>query len=269
MPRVFIGCPTHDGRIHDGCAKFFYQNNSRQHTVEGAVATFSLITFNCNVLWAVALNRHEAGQADWFAMIHSDIEPEAFWIDKLIAEADRHSADIMTAVVPIKNESGLTSTAVSHPSDDCRAYFRLTTSQVLHPNFPVTFDLDLAVDALRKLPDQLAFDPPLPAHLLCNTGCMVCRLGGAWCDPNKVFFDEVTSFHRLNGQWTPIIRSEDWFFTAKAAQHGAKVMATTSLKLRHHGVTAFRSDQAWGVPRDAEGLAQWGVTPDDLNPKRA
>jgi hypothetical protein len=268
MSRVFIGCPTHDGRIHDGCAKFFYQNNSKEHTVEGAVATFSLITFNCNVLWAVALNRHEAGQADWFAMIHSDVEPEPHWIDKLIAEADRYGADIMTTVIPIKNDTGLSSTAISHPSDDCRAYFRLTMAQLRHPSFPVTFDIAQAVAALRNLPDQLALDPPTPANLLCNTGCMVCRLGANWCDPRKVFFDELTSFERINGQWTPIIRSEDWFFTAKAAQHGAKVMATTSLKVRHHGVSAYPSDQVWGAPRDAEGPAQWGVTLDALSPKR-
>src|SRR5260221_2329947 len=140
MAKVFLGCPTHDGRIHDGCAKYFYKNTAQHHEVEGAVATFSLLTFNCNLLWAVALNRHEVKQADWFAMIHSDVEPEQFWVDKLIAEADRHKADIMTAAMPIKNEKGLTSTAISHPSDDCRAFLRITMSQVRHPSFPVTFD---------------------------------------------------------------------------------------------------------------------------------
>src|SRR6266481_4658760 len=268
MAQVFLGCPTHDGRIHDGGAKFFYQNNSQQHTVEGAVATFSLITFNCNLLWAVALNRHETGRADWFAMIHSDVEPEPFWIDKLIAEAERHQADIMTAVIPIKNEKGLTSTAISHPTDDCRAFFRMTMSQVRHPGFPATFDCEMALQALAALPDGLSLVAPRPANLLCNTGCMVCRLGGSWCDPNKVFFDETTSFQRIGGQWTPIIRSEDWFFSARAVAHGAKIMATTNLKVLHHGATAYPSDKVWGMPVDVEGLGQWGVTPEALAPKR-
>ena len=162
----------------------------------------------------------------------------------------------------------MTSTALSHPSDDCRSFFRLTMSQVRHPSFPVTFDRDLAVSALRSLPEDLRLDPPMPANLLCNTGCMVCRLGGAWCDPTKVFFDEVTTFDRINNQWTPIVRSEDWFFTARAAQYGAKVMATTSLKVRHYGISAFSNDQLWGMPIDVENLAQWGVAPESLGAKR-
>jgi hypothetical protein len=197
-------------------------------------------------------------------MIHSDIEPEPFWVDKMIAEADRHRADIMTAVVPIKNDKGLTSTALSHPSDDCRAFLRLTSAQVKHPSFPVTFDRDMAVNALRALPGDLRFDAPMPANLLCNTGCMVCRLGGAWCDPTKVYFDEVTTFQRINNQWTPLIRSEDWFFTAKAFQNGAKVMATTSMKINHHGITSYPNDKVWGMPLDIECLTQWGVNPANL-----
>ena len=85
---------------------------------------------------------------------------------------------------------------------------------------------------------------------------MVCRLG-KWCDPTRVYFDEATRFARLNGQWTPIVRSEDWFFTARAAACGAKVMATTTLQTIHHGTLQFPSDQVWGMPQDVEGIAQW------------
>jgi hypothetical protein len=264
MARIFLGCPTHDGRIHDGCAKFFYKNASQQHIVEAAVATFSLLTFNCNLLWSWALSGHEAGLADWFALIHSDVEPGPNWLDTLIAEADRHGADVMTAVIPIKNQKGFTSTAISHPSDECRPFFRLTMAQVRHSGFPVTFDRDLALSALRMLPGELQIKAPTPANLLCNTGCMVCRLGGAWCDPTKVFFDEVTTFERINGLLTPIVRSEDWFFTARAAIHGAKVMATTALRIVHHGTSAYPSDQVWGMPLDVECLAQWGIGPTNI-----
>jgi hypothetical protein len=268
MAKVFLGCPTHDGRVHDLAAKYFYKNESQRHETEGAVATFSLITFNCNLLWSVALNRSETGRADWFAMLHSDVEPGMFWIDKLIDEAEHYDADIVTSIVPIKTDQGLTSTALSHPADDCLGFFRLTMSQVLHPSFPRTFDRDMAIEALRNLPDDLAVETPLPTTLLCNTGCMVCRLNRPWCDPTKVFFDEMTSFMRTNGEWTPIIRSEDWVFTSKAAHNGAKVMATTVLPIRHHGSAAFPGDQKWGVPVDAEGLARWGASLESVKPKR-
>jgi hypothetical protein len=255
---VFLGCPTHDGRIFDGCAKVFYNNASQFHHVEPAVATFSLLTANCNILWAMALNWYESNQVDWFALIHSDIQPEPLWIDKLIAEADAHRADIMTAVIPIKNDRGLTSTAICDPSDDYGKFIRITTSQVRHPSFPTTFDGPMAVQALRSLPGDLRLDAPADARLLCNTGCMVCRLG-AWCDPRHVYFDEVTKFERVNNHWKPFIRSEDWFFTGRATAQGAKVMATTTLKVLHHGLTPFPSDQIWGPPLDHEGLAQWDV----------
>jgi GT2 family glycosyltransferase len=256
VANVLLGCPTHDGRLFDGCASVFYRNASQHHRVQSAVATFSLLTVNCNILWAMALNAYEAKQADWFALIHSDVQPEPFWIDRLIAEADAHRADLMSAVIAIKNDRGLTSTAISDPNDDGGKFIRLTTSQVRHPSFPVTFDGDLAVQALRSLPANLRLEAPTGARLLCNTGCIVCRLG-PWCDPRKVYFDEVTRFERINNQWKPFIRSEDWFFTGQAVAAGAKLMATTTLKVSHLGLTSFPNDQAWGSPLDDEGLAQW------------
>lgn len=258
MATFFLGCPTHDRRLIDGCAKVFYKNASQIHQVEPFVAEFSLLTANCNILWAMALNYFELKKVDWFALIHSDVQPEPFWIDRLMAEADTHGADIMSAVIPIKNDKGLTSTAISDPHDDYGTFVRLTMSQVKHPSFPITFDGDLAVQALRSLPASLRVEAPAGARLLCNTGCMVCRLG-AWCDPRKVYFDEVTRFRRINNQWKPFIRSEDWFFTGNAAANGAKVMATTALQLIHHGTSDFPNNQVWGGPLDEEGLAQWDL----------
>ena len=256
MPRVLLGCPTHDGRVHDGCGRALYGSASRQHQVESLVMQFSLLTTNCNILWAMALNRFEAGQLEWFALLHSDVQPEPHWIDKLIAAADEHQADVMTAVIPIKNHKGLTSTAIGDPADEYGKFVRLTMSQVRHPQFPKSFDAQQAVAALGQLPEGLRYQAAEPANLLCNTGAMVCRLG-KWCDPTRVYFDEVTRFARLNGQWTPIVRSEDWFFTARAAACGAKVMATTTLQTIHHGTLQFPSDQVWGMPQDVEGIAQW------------
>jgi hypothetical protein len=34
-------------------------------------------------------------------------------------------------------------------------------------------------------------------------------------------------------------------------------MATTSLKVRHLGLTPFPNDKTWGSPLDEEGLKQW------------
>jgi hypothetical protein len=76
------------------------------------------------------------------------------------------------------------------------------------------------------------------------------RLGGPWCDPTKVYFDEVNRIIREQGRWTPYNRSEDWFFTSRAARHGAKVMATTVVRIEHHGTAKYPNDIAGGNPID-------------------
>jgi len=256
MARVFLGCPTHDGRMYAGCAKAFFQCPAQYHEVESGVSQNSLLTFNCNLLWSLALKLHATQRADWFAMLHSDVEPEPLWIDKLIMEAERHNADVMTTVIPIKDEQGLTSTAIGQATNFYQG-FRLTMAQVRHPSFPATFDHELAAAALRSLPEHLRIDVPRPSILLGNTGCMVCKLGGRWCDPRQEHFDESTTFQSVDNHWKPWALSEDWNFTARAGQQGAKVMATTSLKVLHHGGAVYPNDKVWGMPLDVKGLSDF------------
>jgi hypothetical protein len=91
-------------------------------------------------------------------------------------------------------------------------------------------------------------------RLLCNTGCFVCRLGRAWCDPRHVFFDDLNTILEVNWRWQAAVHSEDWFFTGRVAERGGKVMATKAVVVRHNGNTEFASDEAWGVDRDDVGL---------------
>jgi hypothetical protein len=187
-------------------------------------------------------------QATWFAMLHSDVAPEAGWIDKLIEEAERQNADILSVVIPLKEESGLTSTAISHPTEACRTFCRLTMSQVRHAEFPRTFDLEMACKALESLPGPVRIEKVPRTQLLCNTGCVVCRLDRPWCDPRIVCFDDTNTIGRSpNHQWWALTKSEDWMFTSRAAANGAKVMATTAVKVVHHGAAAYANDRIWGA----------------------
>jgi hypothetical protein len=36
-------------------------------------------------------------------------------------------------------------------------------------------------------------------------------------------------------------------FTSRAAANGAKVMATTAVKVVHHGAAAYANDRIWGA----------------------
>ena len=199
----------------------------------------SLLPCNCNGLWSAALNRRDTEGLEWFAMLHSDVAPEPFWIDTLVETAEFHNADILSVVIPFKDDTGLTSTAIAHPDDECRTHCRLTVPQVRHPSFPTTFDIDAACRALGSLPPPLRVSDAPRTALLCNTGCMICRVDRPWCDPRRVYFDEINRIVWRENGWGPAVRPEDWFFTAAAAQAGARVMATTALKINHIGGWAF------------------------------
>ena len=171
-------------------AQGIFSTATREHRVYTAIADFSLVSLNCNRLWCQALNTREANGLQWFAMLHSDIAPEPWWLDKLISEAERCDADLISAVVPLKDGRGLTSTAILMPGGPLGAFYRLTLSQVLHPEFPVTFDIRMAVDALASLPEEMR-ETELPNEaLLVNTGCMAVRLDRPWAD-ERIWFEDL------------------------------------------------------------------------------
>jgi hypothetical protein len=206
----------------------------------------SLLATNCNRLLCSALNLREADNLEWFAMLHSDIEPEAYWIDKLIAEAEKHGADLMSAVVPVKNRTGRTSTAIAARDSRLSAYCILTQHQVRHPSFPDTFDLEQAAAALEGLPGEMRVADVPRSALLVNTGCMVYRLA-QWRLGIK--FEQLDDIVEFNGQYAERSLSEDWSFSRLVAEHGGKVMATRLLKLTHWGSVDWRAEEVWGEPR--------------------
>jgi hypothetical protein len=254
MAKVFLACPLYDGRLHVGAAKALYARASRGHTVSVAADTCSLLTANCNRHWSAALNRGQQQGYEWFAMLHSDVEPEEWWLDKSIDLAERHDADALSAVAPLKDSSGMTSTAIAHPSDRFRLFTQLTQAQVNHPSFPAVFDIEQAVAALAALPEPLTV-PDVPiSRLLVNTGCFVCRLDRPWCQ--RVHFANEDQLARDGGLFTAQFYGEDWLFSRRIAEEGGRVMATKSIRLKHWGSMAFESSEYWGAPRDphTEGL---------------
>lgn len=252
MSNVFLACPTYNGQLDFATARSLYHTASQNHRVHVMAGAASLLTANCNALWCMALNNR--AHLTWFAMLHADIEPEHWWLDKLIAEAEAHQADLMSAVVPMKNFDGLVSTAIARPGGDSHIFCRLTMQQVRHPLFPDTFGIHEAADALEQLPPPLQVrDVPREA-LLANTGCFICRLDRPWSE--QVWFSLVDGIEKVNGLWQHVTLSEDWVFSGRVARHGGKVMATRTVSLAHRGITAFESTNVWGHPRDIHNLPE-------------
>lgn len=255
MPKAaFLALPTYDGRVEFATAQAALQYACQTVDLIPLPMHYGSTAPTCNHLWTTAINvRRQNPDVEWFAMLHADVAPEPLWLDKLIAEANAHNADIVSAVIPLKEDSGRTSTALANWSGEPVGGYgarypgvvgRLTLRQVHSAAFPRTFGIDAAINALAKIPEDLRTIAPCNA-LLCNTGCMVVRIAGK-VDWSRVHFTLVEGVYddgKLHHWYLP----DDWLFTYRASQCGAKVMATTAVKCGHIGVKRWENDSAWGA----------------------
>jgi hypothetical protein len=242
---VFIACPTHDGRLDFTTAKAMFNTATKKHGTIVVSNRSSLLTWNCNNLWYMALNAREKYHLTWFAMLHSDITPEDFWLDKMIEIAEEQGADLLSVVSPIKDGRRLTSTALSNkfnPDDITHITLDnincpLSTRHDPNGNrpfvtqMPETFDVHDAVKALQ----YEAVEGEV--RLLVNTGCMICRIDKPWAE--KISFRMTDYFKNNNGLRSALIMSEDWHFSAYVHWEGGKVMATSAIRLKHTGIADF------------------------------
>ena len=121
-PRVVLGMPSY-GAVHYGAAMAHasaWSANPRAVEVvcrPRAGGSFSARHFN--EVWAIALDLRDAGEAEYFAMIHADIEPESWWIDTLLAELRIRNADLISVALSAKkhDDRGRTSTAIGREDD--------------------------------------------------------------------------------------------------------------------------------------------------------
>lgn len=246
---VCIAIPTYDGRVHFDTAVAALTKATKRPNGSFQVSS-SLLAFSFNNLWAMALNLREQHGIKWFAMLHADIRPDEWWADTLIAEAEKHDADVMSAVVPIKNNEGLTTTGMSNPVDDYSPYCRITQTQINHSTFPPTFDAAIASSALRALPGPMKVMPPAGSKLLVNTGCFVARIDKPWAE--RVRFSIGDRIRKdEGGKFVAGVNPEDWQFSKDVAELGGRVMATTKVKLLHRGQADYASDHVWGLPKDS------------------
>ena len=226
----FIGMPMHNQFVHRGAAQAMWHHATLKlrNVMHGDVVN-TLLPHAFNKLWCEALNNRKDHGVTHFAMIHSDVHPEPGWLDVLLEEMQAHSADVMAAVIPIKNPRGLTSTAIGLDDDNAR---RFTMSEIME--LPETFS---AADT--DWPDQ---------PLLVNTGLFVADIRGAWAEEWALNcgFRIESWIHEVDGVLHPGVASEDWLFSRDLHRMGQKVMATRKPPLIHRGDTGYSNQFAWG-----------------------
>jgi hypothetical protein len=177
---------------------------------------------------------HEKNRLTHFIMLHDDISPYGLWIEDLITEMQRFDADVVSAVVPIKDTRGITSTAIDNPDNCFAPERRLTMTEI--ENLPMTF-----TSADCGYPDRA---------LLVNSGCFLARFDKPWrLPPFRFNIDDRISYAtegRYKDHYVAETASEDWQFSRHVHKHGGKVMATKRVKLDHWGMMSFPNFVKWG-----------------------
>ncbi len=235
-PHVFLGMPSADRRVHLYAALAFAQTAAKRCQVFLSESKSSLFPDPFNALWANALNLRKKYGFTHFGMLHTDVAPAPLWVDTLVAELERTGADLIGAVIPIKDQRGLSSTAVDERPTNPWAPIRRLTMHEAH-QLPETFgNVDVG------------------AQVLVNTGCWVCRLDRPWCDAvdedgaYKVFFEVRTRIiHQPDGTAKNQAIPEDWNFSRKVAAEGGVILATRKVLPSHFGDVAYPSDRPWGT----------------------
>lgn len=249
MNEILVGIPSHDDTLRSGMALAVMTEQGQPNTPRFRMVHVqcSLLAFGFNQLWCIALNNRKV--FSHFLMLHADVEPmENGWLRTMVDEMERVGADVLGAVIPLKNETGVTSTAIVYDLANAHQLYdtedrdaakrrRLTLREV--DEFPETFDMANVVDY-----QHLQEIAPRPA-LLVNTGLMLVRLDA----PNveKLFFtinDAV--WQRADGKFVCDVEPEDWFFSARAAELGLKVFATRKVKVEHIGSKGYSNFGGWG-----------------------
>lgn len=224
MPKVLLVLPTR-GHVKDLTALSLLKMG-RTPVYQVLMRSTSVLTLTFNTLWADALNHR--GKFDYLVMMHDDVQPiDDGWLDTLVEQIEKTGADVVSAVLPIKDDRGLTSTAFMAP--ESRSQVRLTMTQAM--KLPKTFTAD---------------DAGL-------TGCVVMPNTGLWiCDFRKPWVEKICFttrdrvFRDSDGQWKAQAFTEDWDFGAQCCALGVKVMGTTAVRAMHHGEFAYPNMVAFG-----------------------
>ena len=248
-PTVFVAVPAYNQTsMHDEAWAGFVLHSTDGENLTATQAKFSnsLLGRSFNHLWAQALAARDRGHVTHFAMLHTDVAPERFWLDKLYEEMLEHNADIMAAVIPIKSPLGLTSVAVDNRDDPWQVR-RLTMTEVVE-QLPETFCNEDVIKAGLN-----------PNHnlLLQNTGCWMCDLRKPWADATdeqgylRCYFtihDCIRKRDDKTASYFVGVQPEDWNFSrmVQTVDPAARIFGTRKVRIEHKGETGYPNHGAWG-----------------------
>lgn len=226
---VLLGMPGY-GNLTAGAAQGFYRSSRRpNHQICLWQLSSSLLALNFNRLWCWALNESAKGECDYFAMQHSDIEPEEWWLDTLIDELEARGLDVLGVVAPLKGTIGTTSTALASDKENAqwRPLCRLTMKEIYR--LPETFTSE---------------DVGHP--LMLNTGLWVCKFKKEWAEQCHFEINDEICYDPKKNLYFPVNEPEDWVFSKQLHGLGLKIGCTRKVKLGHRGDMVYGNTRGWG-----------------------
>lgn len=210
----------------------------------------SLLNHCFNNLWTCLHNlRRQGHEFTHYAILHDDILPDPGWVHTLVGVMAKNDLDFVSAVAPIKDDRGLTSTAFYE--DDIWDFQRLTMKEAM------------------AIPETVSEVPG--KNLLLNTGCCLLRLrpGDPWRErPRDFAFETMERIDDRNGEYIASVVSEDWHWTNKLREAGARVAFTRAVALAHEGDWDYRNDSEWGRWDSDKAYEKRHENEDSIHPQR-
>ena len=212
--------------------------------------------------WDEADGKPGNGPVSDFVMVHSDIAPVGLngrrmrWIQDLLEERDRTGADVVSAVMPLKDGSRWTSTAAMSWSS--RQMRKLTLDECLPPAVPETFGIEELREGNADVRNAGA------DVLLVNTGLWLASICEPWA---RRFCFRIYDTIVLgdDGLDKAMAVGEDFLWSMDLHRMGLKAVATTKVAAHHAGCFKWPNYVAhgrgerdrWGEPWHVEPPVHW------------
>ena len=258
--KILVGVPS-SGQLMEGCTDHTWLG-SLHHEFNRLPS--STVGLNFNSVWSDALTFGLRGEFTHFAMTHSDVrvvedEPGLRWADRLIEEMEQYGADFISVPNTIKDSRGLTSSGIGDPFDRWNPFRRFTIREL--GSMPKTFSAEMLGYGDKFLLHNEAlclFDLRKPLWYKPNAD------GTVRCDFNVVeritlHNDGKPMFWGSGGTAARSQETEDWGFSRKLWEMGAKTFVTSRIELLHFGPMAWSNKAEFGeyMNGDEDTAAKW------------
>ena len=249
-----------------GASRGHWLCSSGGHTIRPINAGGSWDNFNA--LLASALNAIRDG-ATHMAMIHSDVEPlesEFRWLDILLSEMDRLGLDLASCSIAIKDWPilrGVCSCGIGDPGDPWHPYKRFTVRECIA--IGKTFCAsDVGYDGWPLLHNNGLWCADLRSPIFRQTDNEG-NLKAFFNFPKRVYLDAKDGKYKVDGF------SEDWWFSMRLWELGAKTAICPQVKIDHvEGRMRWPNYVPFGIYTDGDEDTRykWGPVENRMVSKR-